>query len=238
MVIYKITNNVNGKVYIGQTHRSVESRIAEHVNSANRGDGYYLHSAIRLYGWENFKYEVIAETDNSDVLNELESFYIHKYNSDVDGYNLSKGEYSNCLDNAMVKSKHDAKMRSPEVRKKISKSMKARIAAAGGVSEEHRRHVSEGLKKFYAEGKRPNYSAPFHLTPAHKKALNDAKNKAVYCIDESGNIIAEFNRVCDAASWWYDQGYVVKDKNTLCDRIKQSYKQSRYIRGLKWIYRV
>ena len=134
--------------------------------------------------------------------------------------------------------KHNENLRSPEVRAKISASMKSRIAANGGVSEEHKRKISEGLRKFYSSGKKPNYKQPQHLSPEHYKALNDAKNKAVYCIDNCNNVVAEFTRVKDAANWWYNQGYIVKDVNQLCDKIKESSKKDRYIRGLKWIYRV
>lgn len=238
MVIYKITNKINGKIYIGQTQRNFEQRILEHVREANRGEGYYLHCAIRKYGWDNFEAEIIAETENIDTLNELEQFYIRKYRSDSIGYNLAPGGYSNCMSSDEVKAHHDKVMRSPEVRAKISASMKARIAADGGVSEEHRRKVSEGLRRFYASGKKPNYKQPQHLSPEHYRALNDAKNKAVYCIDSCNNVVAEFRRVKDAADWWYHQGYIVKDVNQLCDRIKESSKKDKYIRGLKWIYRV
>lgn len=237
MVIYKITNKLNGKVYIGQTQRDLESRIREHIQSARLGTGYYIHAAIQKYGWENFQVEPIAYTNDVDTLNELERFFISRYKSDELGYNLAPGGYSNCMDSSKVKEHHDKVMRSPEVRAKISASMKARIAK-DGVSEEHKKHVSEGLKKFYADGKRPNYKEPQHLTPEHYKALNDAKNKSVYCINESGEVVKEFQRVKDAALWWLDQGYVVKDYNQLCDKIKESYKFNKFIRGLKWIYRV
>lgn len=238
MVIYKITNKINGHVYIGQTTRSLEKRVAEHVAEANSGKGFYLHEAIRNYGWDNFDVEAIASTDNVDTLNELERFYIQKYHSDVDGYNLAPGGHVNCMDSEVVKDKHDKIMRSPEVRAKISATMKARIAANGGVSEDHRKHVSEGLRRFYAAGKKPNYKQPQHLSPEHYRALNDAKNKAVFCINESGEVVAEFSRVRDAAEWWYNQGYKVKNAYDLCNRIKESSKFDKYIRGLKWIYHV
>ena len=51
-------------------------------------------------------------------------------------------------------------------------------------------------------------------------------------------MIAEFERVKDAAQWWYEQGYIVKDVSQLCDRIKQSYREDKYIKGIKWVYRV
>lgn len=237
MLIYKITNKINNKVYIGQTSRTLAVRIREHQIAAERSDGFYLHNAIKKYGWENFEVCVLAETDDRDALNMLERYYIQKFNSDVKGYNLAPGGHVNCMDSPKVKEHHDSVMRSQAVREKISATMRKRIEEHG-ISEEHRKHVSEGLKRFYAEGGRPRYVKPFKLSPEHYKALNDAKNKAVYCIDEAGQVIAEFSRVKDAAKWWYDRGYVVKDVNQLCDAIRQSYKHDKYVRGLKWIYRV
>lgn len=236
MLIYKITNTVNGKVYIGQTVRSLDVRFQEHLRCADNGDGYYLHAAIRKYGKDNFEISTIAETDDPDILNELEIYYIRKFHSDISGYNLAPGGHINCMACPSIKEHHDAIMRSDEVRKKISNSMKARIAENGGLSEDHKRHVSEGLKRFYASGKRPNYKVPQHLTPEHYRALNDAKNKCVYCIDEDGIFVKSFPRVKDAAKWWYDNGYIVKSYEQLCDRIKLSYVEDKYIRGLKWIY--
>ena len=42
----------------------------------------------------------------------------------------------------------------------------------------------------------------------------------------------------EAACWWYDQGYVVKDKYQLANRIKDSQKNNRFIKGLKWFYKL
>ena len=237
MIIYKITNKINQMSYIGQTVRSLDQRIHEHLGSSKRGDGFYLHNAIQKYGWENFEVSILAETDDKDALDMLERFYIQKFNSDVNGYNLAPGGHINCMDCPTIKAHHDQIMRSAEVRNKISTTMKRRFAEQG-VSYEHRKHVSEGLKRFYASGKRPNYTRPFKLSPEHYRALNDAKNKEVYCIDERGQVVAEFKRVKDAAKWWYDQGYVVKGLDQLCDKIRESFKKDRYIRGLKWLYRV
>lgn len=237
MVIYKITNLINGKVYIGQTRRGFEQRMKEHQNAAARGDGFYIGSAIAKYGWDNFSAEVIAETSDESVLDELEKYYIQKYKSDIVGYNLAPGGDTNTMDSPKVKAHHDAIMRSPEVRAKISQTVSRKIRESGRV-EEYTANMRAGFRKYVQSEKFKQDSANRKLSPEHFKALNDAKNKAVYCIDESGQVVAEFSRVKDAAQWWYDQGYVVKTVGDLMNRIKQSYDQDRYIRGLKWIYRV
>lgn len=237
MIIYKITNKINGKVYIGQTIKSLDERIKGHLSKVNQGSTTHIHNAIRKYGWDNFQVEIIDTAQCQDELDMLEKYYIKQYDSVNSGYNLSFGGDDNCMNSYKVKEKHDFVMRTPEVRAKISASMK-KYKEEHGVSDEHRKHVSEGLRKFYDSGKRPNYKQPQHLSPEHYKALNDAKNKSVYCVDLDGNVVAEFKRVKDAADWWYDRGYIVSLKRTICAAIKKSYEENKYIRGLKWIYRV
>lgn len=94
--IYKYTNLINGKIYIGQSiHLSI--RYNQHKNRYNdKNDTEYNHSfhtAIRKYGWENFKYEVLIDNDDLSLedLDNLESYYIDYYDSYNSGYNEDKG---------------------------------------------------------------------------------------------------------------------------------------------------
>jgi len=202
------------------------------------GSSLKLYNAMRKYGWDNFEFSIIATADTQDRLNELEEFFISKYDTIQCGYNMAFGGEKNVMFSSEVAEKHRKRMQSPEVRKKISETLKATIAANGGVSENHRRNVSKGLKRFYADGKRPNYKKPFRLTSEHYDALNNAKHKAVYCIDEDGNTVASFESVKAGAQWWYEQGNIVKCLRTLSGAIKRSADNDRYIKGLKWFYRV
>lgn len=242
MLIYIITNDVNDKVYIGQTTKTLEERIQGHRNSMVTGVTTHIYNAMRKYGWDKFHFRQIATAETQEDLDYLEQYYISKYDSVRNDYNMAFGGSTNTMDSPVVKAKHDAKMRSPEVRKQISESMKASYAERGGPTSEHRKHLSESRKALYASEKgesiKQKFRQSFKLSPEHFKALNDAKNKSVYCIDQSGQLVAEFSRVKDAAQWWYDQGYKVKDITQLSDKIRESYKQDRYIKGLKWIYRV
>ena len=243
MLIYVITNDVNDKLYFGQTTKTLDERIKNHRNSFVTGVDNHLYRAMRLYGWDKFHFHPVVEVDTQDELNRLEEYYIAKYDTIRNGYNMAKGGTINVMYSDVIRERHDKKMRSPEVRKKISDTLKAHIKENGGLSEEHKRHLSENKKAFYASerGKatKAKFSQTFRLSEAHFKALNDAKNKAVYCIDESGKVVAEFNRVKDAAYWWYDNGYSdTKNPYYLCNTIKLSFTKDKYIRGLKWIYRV
>ena len=90
-VIYKITNKINGKFYIGQTTRKLEYRWREHCHDALNGSQTYFHAAIKKYGKENFILEIIDENvDNSKIL-EVESKYIEELGSNKKeiGYNTT-----------------------------------------------------------------------------------------------------------------------------------------------------
>lgn len=88
MWVYKITNKINNKVYIGQTIRPVEQRFHRHIADAlsNRLDTH-LARAIRLYGKDNFSFEIIDQASTQEELTEKEYFWIEKYNSTSEGYN-------------------------------------------------------------------------------------------------------------------------------------------------------
>ncbi len=242
MLIYKITNVITNKVYIGQTTKTLSERIQNHHNSMVSNVNTHLYNAMRKYGWDNFKFEIIAEAQTQQELDELETYYIQLYDSIQNGYNMTPGGNNNPMRSVVVSEKHIAKMRSPEVRKKISESMKASYQRRGGVNEEHRKHLSESRKMLYASDKgdaiKDKFRQSFKFSPEHFRALNDAKNKAVYCVNVEGQVVAEFTRVKDAALWWYNSGYAVKRPDILLGRIKQSAVENKFIRGLKWIYRV
>lgn len=95
--IYKITNLINGKVYIGQTNNP-QQRWKEHcrlgaltyINNKNRHSRLYL--AMKKDGIENFNFEIIEEL--TEEYNEKEKYWIQYYNSFLDkskGYNLTPG---------------------------------------------------------------------------------------------------------------------------------------------------
>lgn len=91
MIVYIATNRENGKVYIGQTVRTFEQRKAVHISKSKSGNRNYFHNAIRKYGADNFKWEVIRICDSIKSLNAFEQYYILYYNSMNEGYNLTSG---------------------------------------------------------------------------------------------------------------------------------------------------
>lgn len=122
--IYKITNNINGKIYIGK-------HSTDKLNDGYMGSGVLLIKAKYKYGMENFTKEYLAFCDTEEKLNWLERFYIKKYNAKESGYNLSDGgegmlnpklEIREKLSNAHKGEKNPmfGKPRSEETKRKIS----------------------------------------------------------------------------------------------------------------------
>ena len=229
MIIYKVTNKVNGKIYIGQTVRTLEQRKWQHLDAAKHGCKTHFYNAIRKYGEDNFVFEVIDEASSIQELNALERYYIAKFNCIKEGYNMVDGGNNNVMFLDKVKQKHLESMRSVETRAKISKSMK----------EYRKEHPwTEEQKRKFAKSKYGNKNFAGHkLTKEHIEALNKQNYKKVYCINENNEIVAQFNTVQSGAKWWHDNGYnTVKDWHNLCNTIKASSKQDEFIKGLKWIY--
>ena len=87
--IYKITNKINNKSYIGFTNRSIEVRWEEHKRSYGHLD-FPLYRAFLKYGIENFKIKQIEEVEEAEV-SERERYWIEFYDTYKDGYNATLG---------------------------------------------------------------------------------------------------------------------------------------------------
>lgn len=86
--IYKITNNINGKIYIGQSN-NIQRRFSEHQNRGATSR-IPVDIAIQRYGKENFNFEIIEEC-SIEQLNQKETYWITYFNSIENGYNCSVG---------------------------------------------------------------------------------------------------------------------------------------------------
>jgi group I intron endonuclease len=81
MYVYKITNKINNKIYIGITVRTVEERFLEHFYRRSERKHLHLYSSIIKYGFENFEVEQIDSAKNQKGLFEKEIYWIQYYNS-------------------------------------------------------------------------------------------------------------------------------------------------------------
>lgn len=130
MIIYKVKNKINGKIYIGQTRKKKYRKYF--------GSGTKIKCAIKKYGKENFTYKVLRKCENQDQLDFWEEVYIKKFNSTNKkiGYNILPGTSNNfgCGSPMFI----------PEVAKKVSKSLKLRFR-----NEIFKERMFSGLRKYH-----------------------------------------------------------------------------------------
>ena len=141
--IYKATNKVNGKIYIG-FDSNWPKRIKNHKNyfNSNKSRHYNskFHNAIRKYGWEAFEWEVICQSlDGEYLLNEMEPYFIQYYDSYIDGYNMTLGGEGRI-----------GYITSEETKRKMSLASKGKSK-----SKKHIENISKGKKGVKHKKKRP-----------------------------------------------------------------------------------
>lgn len=88
--VYKITNDVNQKIYVGKTQFSIEKRFGEHCRDSQKQTEEHrpLYAAMRKYGIEHFHIELLEETDSPE---ERERYWIEELGSFKYGYNATLG---------------------------------------------------------------------------------------------------------------------------------------------------
>lgn len=173
MIIYKITNKVNGKIYIGQTIGTIQNRWNSHCRNKKFS---LITAAINKYGRENFTIEEIAKCETREELNMREAMFIYAFGShkrDI-GYNIMEGGDNHTTHSEETKAIIAEKARniSDETRKKMSDAKKGkkqspevvakRIKTGRVWSEESKRKSSEKQK-----GRK--------LTEEHKQKLSESK---------------------------------------------------------------
>jgi group I intron endonuclease len=88
--IYKITNNINNKCYVGKTERTIQIRWLEHTRLSMRNVDLPLYRAFLKYGIDNFSIEEVEECDNT-VIDEREIYWIDYFDAYTKGYNCTAG---------------------------------------------------------------------------------------------------------------------------------------------------
>lgn len=161
--VYKHTNKINGKVYIGQTGQTPENRWLE-------GKGYigctHFYNAIQKYGWDNFEHEIVYNCLSFEEANNYEKELIELYDStnSEKGYNLMTGGVKSrpCEITRQRMSESRKGEKNPFYGKKLSKEHKEKLRKSHlgkKLSEETKKKISEGNKgKVFSEETRKKLS--------------------------------------------------------------------------------
>lgn len=125
-IVYKLTNCINGKAYIGISSRSLSARWSEHLERNRQGGrpNNRLYAALAKYGPKAFRREVIDRASSEEEVRKLETHYILKFNTYRKGYNCNLGGHGFLKFPDYIKRKisegNKGKVRSPETRAKMS----------------------------------------------------------------------------------------------------------------------
>jgi group I intron endonuclease len=120
MHIYKITNTINRKMYIGQTIRkNAKMRWYEHCACARAGKKSYLYDSIRKHGVGNFTWEVIDSANDLDELNLKEQYWLDAYKKIAEVYNIREAG-NNKIHSVQSKEKMKESQRQAHARRKAT----------------------------------------------------------------------------------------------------------------------
>lgn len=150
MVIYKITNKINGKIYIGQTIVSLNQRWSKHKFDAKKGSKTAIHNALRKYGFNNFDVVEIDGANNQTELNYKEWLHINTQNSIFpNGYNIKPGG------NNKGHSKETKVKIGNKTKERMTVEMKLRISEKlNGIKFDKKRLEEHNKNMIYTLGKR------------------------------------------------------------------------------------
>lgn len=201
--IYKITNDINQKVYIGKTEQTIEERFKEHCQDYKRKrcEKRPLYAAMKKYGVERFHVELVEETDSPE---EHEQYWIKYYNSyGSTGYNATmSGDGKKYID--------------------VNKLIEAynRLGTIVAVSQEtghDEGHISKLLRQ-----------AGIQIIDGHKKLKEKYSKQVVQCDKSTHEQLKTFNSLADAARYLQEkQISTSKDTHGIAAHIGHVCKKQR-----------
>jgi len=168
-LVYKITNKINGKIYIG-VHKT------ENIDDGYLGSGKYLKQAIKKYGAGNFEKEILALFDNSEDMFRMESELVNKdFINDKNTYNLRLGGFGGFDYINSIPGLNNTKRNFESIR--LGLKLKAETDPV--FVETRRKNGSEQLKKLHQECKikYDTFTGKTHTDETKKKISDMAKTR-------------------------------------------------------------
>lgn len=238
MIVYKATNKINGKIYIGITTKTLEHRRKIHIRDSKKVDTYF-YRAIRKYGEDNFEWEIIDTAETKKELEELEKYYIKLYDSfdnKEKGYNTTSG---GCSLYEITK----------EERQKRSKRVKGENNPMYGVespmkgksfTKEHREKISDALKGSYRPhiigGNNPSAKQVINLdTGEIFETLSEASKKYNISRQMIGKVCNGYNQTAKGFRWAFIENGIIK--SDILHKPKRKIKATHKITGEIYIFK-
>jgi group I intron endonuclease len=208
--IYKITNQVNNKIYIGATTRHPSIRFEEHCADAVRFPDRPFYIAINKYGIDNFELEIIEECE-SNKLEEREEYWIEYYGSFKNGYNATLGGGGKkYLDYDLI----------AETYRQIGSS----------IETAHRLGISEDSVRIALKAKEEKIRT-------YQEVISDKYGKMVNMFDLDGTYIMTFPSTADAARYIISNGLTNCKFTTIRFHITEACRGDRKSAAkFKWAY--
>lgn len=214
-IIYKITNKINGKNYIGKTNGLIEERWKKHLRSAReeRNTNRPLYQAFHKYGTENFFIEKIEECPN-EISNEREIYWISFYNTfHGEGYNVTLGgEGRVCYDYDLIVNVYNNLQNITETAKILNINISTVKTAL----------ISKGIQSISSQ-----------------QCIKNKMSKPILMLDLNENYIKSWNSIRDASRWI--QSLEPKNRTNLSGVsthiVKVCKNKANTAYGYKWKYK-
>lgn len=196
-IIYKVTNTVNGKVYVGQTTQTMKERWGQHVRETKIGSQYIFHRAIRKYGAEAFHVEVLCECVSLEEMNRKERKYAWLHNAmSPHGYTLKAGNGKGAASQEL----RESISRGLKGRSSYERAVSASVAKRTGVplTETHKAKISAGNKGQRKGERLPEATMQAAWAPASRRKIADKLAGIFFFLSPYGEqtLVINLSRFC------------------------------------------
>ena len=216
MIIYKSTNKITGKIYIGQTTHTLDKRIKGHINESKKDKNRPFLLSINKYGVDNFTFETIDSANNLDELNDKEIYWVNFYNSvSPNGYNVTGGGQGKKM------------ISTNELGKRISKGLQnSKKWQKIKNSEEYLKKIKE---KFIGHNKGKKFSTEHKekIWEKNKERIlkfNKDTSKKWIIVDNDNNI----TRITGKEEYFTNLGMDTSVVTRMCQSLNQGKNRKRY----------
>jgi group I intron endonuclease len=212
--LYKITNAVNGKIYIGITKQTLEERLTLHI-SHSRNPKYPIQYAINKYGSENFSIELLEESEDRKYISELEEPTIIKYDSRKQGYNIAIGGIGGNLGpEAYSKRKETINNYSLERKTEYKECLRLRNLGKTKENDAGRLSQSEKIKgNKFALGLKHSEETKKLISKANKKPKSQTTRQKMSesaKINKNGQRLSSYRGCCLCCKREFDLGNLIQ----------------------------